>query len=55
MLLDETGDGGPKGLLLVGADPDEVPILALQTRRERSAQSRTRAHSDPALVQRRSI
>lgn len=49
MLLDQAGDGGPKGALLVGADPDEEPVWALDAGRESGADAGTRADADAAL------
>lgn len=54
-LLDQAADRRPERLLLVGADPDEVPVLALQTCREGGTETCAGAYADPASVERRGI
>ena len=34
VLVDEAGDGGTEGLLLVGSDPNEVPEERCRSRRQ---------------------
>jgi hypothetical protein len=51
VIVDELGDGGTEGLLLVRADPDQIPIFALDARRQRSAEPSAGADADTALIQ----
>lgn len=44
--MDEARDGRPERALLVGADPDEEPIWALDAGRQRSADTGARADAD---------
>lgn len=53
--MDEARDRRPKCFLLVGADPDEVPVGRLQAGRERRAEPGARAHPDAAFVQGRGV
>lgn len=53
--VDEPADCRPKCLLLVAADPDEIPVRALQARRERRAQASASADTDTACVERRCV
>ena len=55
MIMDEGGDGGAECALLVGADPDEEPILALDAGRERRADARARADADAAFEHGRGV
>ena len=49
MLLDEAGDGWAEGAFLVGADPDEEPVGALDAGGERGADAGAGADADAAL------
>jgi hypothetical protein len=53
--VDELRNGRPERLLLVGADPDQVPIGALDACRQGSAETSAGADADAALVQRRCV
>lgn len=53
--VDESGDGGPECLFLVGADPDEEPVGALQARREGSSNAGTCANAHAAVIQCRRV
>lgn len=45
----------PERLLLIAADPNEIPVWRLQTCGECCAEARTSAHADPPGVQRGGI
>ena len=49
--MDQARNGWAEGLLLVAADPDEIPIRALETCGQCSAQASTSANSNATLVQ----
>jgi hypothetical protein len=49
VLLDQAGDGRAKGAFLVGPDPDEEPVGALDAGGERGADACARADADAAL------
>lgn len=53
--VDETGDSGTKGLLLIRADPDQEPVGGLQASREGSADAGSGADADTSVVQRRRV
>lgn len=55
VLVDQARDGGAKGGLLVGADPDEEPVGALDAGRQRGADPGPGAYADSSLEHGRGV
>jgi hypothetical protein len=55
VVVDELRNCGTERLLLVGADPDQVPVGALDACRQSGAETSAGADADAALVQRRRV
>lgn len=55
MPVDQPRDGGTERLLLVAPNPNQEPIRALNARRQRRADARSRTDPHAALVQSRRV